>query len=983
MNIRRLAPGAMPLMLAGLLILGGCKSKKVAQAQTEVAEEAPIATIEELQDAPNIGMEEMEEPQTPSIDPGMAVAIPLDPLVRTGTLPNGMTYYVRQNTKPENIAELRLALNAGSMMEDEDQLGLAHFVEHMCFNGTENFPKSDLVDYLESIGMRFGAHLNAYTSFDETVYMLRLPTDNQEQFEKGFQILEDWATAVSFEGEEIDKERGVVISEWRTRLGGNYRVAMETYPKQFYGSRYFSRLPIGTLENLETFEHESLTSFYEDWYRPDLMSVIAVGDFDVDEMEQRILTKFGAIPSREGPERIIYEVPNHEETLVAIATDPEATFNNIEIMYKHDVQPIQTVADYKRDLTYDLASSMLRERLNALVQSENPPFGNASGYYGQMVRTKDQFSLSALVSDSSIMTGLKALYEEGMRAQRFGFTETEISRAKSSILTSLERRFRERDKTESRRLAMQYVGNFLSGNAVPGIEARLAMARELLPTINSQDINEAMKYFMDSDARVITISGNEKEEFPFPTEEEVMALIESVDPTQLEPYEDNLSDAPLMSSIPSPAAVTSTNVREDIGVTEIEFENGVRVILKPTDFKNDEISMEAFSPGGVASVADEDYLEASMAVQAVTAGGVAGYDNIQLQKFLSDKVIRLAPSISDLEEGMTGTCAPKDLETFLQLVHLYMVAPRPDPTAFNSMVSRMSTIYANLMNTPEIFFQLSVPKALYNDNPRRDASKLLMGMAEVDFEVAERIYRERFADASDFTFVFVGNFDPAEITPMLATYLGTLPADGREEDYVDDGVRAVEGTLEKTFEKGKEPKSIVNLVYHGDLPWNGENRYLVQSTVAVLNIMLRENLREDKGGVYGVGIRGNTENFPVERYSITINFTCDPADVETLIGAVQEEISSLQENGPSEQNMTKVKETQKNTIQEGLLENDYWMSQLVFAYSYDIDPSRILGQEEKVDALEAAQIQEMANSLFDKNYAELVLVPEPTDESED
>lgn len=959
-----------PLFLAMLLILGGCRTKKVPKAPAVLPVESEVV-MEELQtDGMNSGY--AEEPAG-TIN---GVKIPLDPSVRTGTLSNGMTYYVRKNGKPESIAELRLVVDAGAMQEEEDQLGLAHFVEHMCFNGTENFPKSDLVDYLESIGMRFGAHLNAYTSFDETVYMLRIPTDDQEKFNKGFQILEDWATAVSFEGEEIDKERGVVISEWRTRLGGNYRVAMQTYPKMFYGSRYFTRLPIGTVENLETFKHESLTRYYNDWYRPELMSVVAVGDFDPAEMEEKIKRVFGAIPARSGPEKIDFPIPNHEETLVAIVSDPEATFNTVEIMYKHDSQPINTVDDYKRDLTYDLVSTMLRERLDGIEQQETPPFGNASGYYGQMVRTKDQFSMNAIVADSSLLSGMKALYQEGIRAATFGFNESELARAKSSMMARLERRFRESSKTESRRLAGQYVSNFLTGNAVPGIEATLAMAQELLPAITSQEVNQAMKFFMSPSSRVISISGNESEDHPFPTEEEVMAVLESVNGTELEPYEDNLSDAPLMGDIPTPAVITSMVKQEEIGVTELTFENGVKVVLKPTEFKNDEISMQAFSPGGISLVSDEDFLAANMAVQAVTAGGVAGYDNIQLQKYLSDKTIRLAPYIGDLDEGMQGSCAPKDLEVFLQLMHLYMVAPRPDEAAFNSLISRMSAMYANLLNTPEIFFQIAVPHALYGEHPRRDIAKLFTGMGDIDFDTAEKIYRDRFADAGEFTFVFVGNFDPETIAPMLATYLGTLPSTGRNESFADDKVRAVEGELKKTFEKGSEPKSIVNLVYHGDLEWTGENRYLVQSTVAVLNIMLRENLREDKGGVYGVGIRGNTEKNPVERYSITINFTCDPADVDNLVAACHEEITALQTNGPSAQNMTKVKETQKNSIDEGMQENDYWMSQLVFAYENGADPNRILGQEEKIDALTPDQIQEMAKMLFANSYAEFVLRPE-------
>ena len=914
-------------------------------------------------------------PPPPSV-PSVAIDIPLDPAVRTGVLANGLTYYVRKNTKPENIAELRLAVNAGSMQENEDQLGLAHFVEHMCFNGTENFPKSDLVDYLEGIGMRFGAHLNAYTSFDETVYMLRLPTGDQAQFDKGFQILEDWATAVSFEGAEIEKERGVVISEWRTRLGGNWRILMETYPKEFYQSRYATRLPIGTVENLETFKHESLTSFYQDWYRPDLMSVIAVGDFDVDAMEAKIKSTFGAIPSRKGPEKINYEVPDHEQTLVAVASDPEATFNTVEITYKHPSQPVQTEADYRRDLTYDLVNAMLNDRLEELVQKENPPFSNSSAYYGQMVRTKDQFSMRALVSDSAVSTGLVALYQEGLRAARFGFTETELARAKSSLITRLEANYRERDKTESRRIAMQYVNNFLTGNAVPGIEVQTAMAKAMLPSITAQDVNKAMGHFMSPASRVITISGSQSEAHPFPSEEAVLEMINAVVATELEPYVDNLSAAPLMSDLPQPGNVVATETRDEIGVTELTFDNGVKVILKPTEFKNDQISMEAFSPGGLSLVSDDDYLAGNMAVQAVTAGGVAGYDNVQLQKFLSDKVIRLAPYIGELDEGMQGSCAPKDLETFLQLVHLYVVAPRPDEAAFNSIMSRMSAIYSNLLNTPDIFFQLSIPKALYNDNPRMDAARLFTGMSEIEFATAEKIYRNRFADMGDFTFVFVGNFDPAAITPLLATYLGSLPTNDEHETFADNGIRPVKGELVKTFNKGSEPKSLVNLIYHGDLEWTGSNRYLVQSTVGVLNIMLRENLREDKGGVYGVGIRGETEKDPEEAFSVTINFTCDPAKSAELIAACHDEIKALQENGPSAQNLTKVKETQKKTIEEGLQDNEFWMDQLVFSYQFGMDPTRILSQGERVDELSAEEIQAMAKTLFNQSYAEFVLLPE-------
>ncbi len=953
------------VIIALMLVLIGCRSQKDSPDPNLATTKAP-AVVETPAPAPS----------SIAANPATKTIIAFDPQVKTGVLANGLTYYVRKNTKPEGIAELRLAVNAGSMQEADDQVGLAHFVEHMCFNGTLNFPKSELVDYLEGIGMRFGAHLNAYTSFDETVYMLRLPTNDQEKFNKGFQILEDWATDVSFEPEEIEKERGVVISEWRTRLGGNWRIAMQVYPSQFYQSRYATRLPIGTVENLQSFPHDRLIQYYRDWYRPDLMSVVAVGDFDVEEMEKRIQAVFGAIPSRKGPERITYEVPDHEETLVAIASDPEANFNVVEITYKHPPLTIETEEDYRLDLTYDLVNNMLDTRLSELVQQENPPFSNASAYYAQMVRSKHQFSMSAIVADSARSTGLAALYREGLRASRFGFTETELARAKSSLLTTLESQYRERDKTESNRIAMRYVRHFLTQNAEPGIELQVEMAREMLPGITSKDVNEAIRHFMSPASRVISITGSPNEQHPFPTEEAVLQTLSSIVPEELEPYADNLSTAPLMSSQPEPGDVVSRQSIDSVGITELTFDNGVRVILKPTTFKNDEISMQSFSPGGLSLVEEKDFITGNMTVQAITAGGVGAYDNIQLQKFLSDKVIELSPNIAELQEGMSGSCAPQDFETFLQLVHLYFVQPRPDEAAFNSLIARIQAFYANLLNNPDIFFQVSIPKELYNQHPRKDVSKIFTDMDKVDFAKAEEIYRDRFGDAGDFTFVFVGNFDPSEIEPLLATYLGSLPSEGRKENFADTEARAVKGELSKTFFKGTEPKSQVNLIYHGEMDWNADNRYLLQSTVGVLNITLRENLREDKGGVYGVGIRGSSEKDPVQRYAITINFTCDPKDVDTLINACKQEIAALQAEGPSAQNLDKVKETQRKTIEEGLQDNDYWMEQLVFSYQYGLDPSRILQQAERIDGLTAEQVQTAAKKLFENSYAEFVLRPE-------
>ncbi|MEZ4826574.1 MAG: insulinase family protein [Bacteroidia bacterium] len=904
--------------------------------------------------------------------------IPFDPDTRTGTLENGLRFYIRKNALPENYAELRLALNAGSLMETDEQQGLAHFVEHMCFNGTSNFPKSALVDYLESIGTKFGAHLNAYTSFDETVYMLRVPTNDKEKFDKGMSILEDWAHNVSFEDEEIDKERGVVVEEWRTRLGAGNRMMQETLPKTFYQSRYADRLPIGKKEILENFPYETLRQFYRDWYRPDLMAVVAVGDFDVDEVEKMIRERFGKIPPVPNAKtRMAYEIPDHKETLVSIVSDEEATNNQLEIQYKHPSREYKTLGDYRKSILETLASQLIDQRLAELTQRDNPPFTFAYSGYGGFARTKDEYSSRAVVPEGGFMKGMEALLTENERAVRFGFTASELERAKKSIIAGLEQREREKDKTPSNRLVMSYVYHYLSGNPVPGISNTLMMHRKMLPEITLEEVNAEFRSFITDENRVIILTGLKKPGVEMPTEAQVRALLEEVSKKELTPYEDEVLDAPLMAEIPQPGTITSTKTIESIGVTEITFANGIKVVLKPTDFQNDQISMQAYSPGGTSLYPDEQYMSAMMAGTIINQSGLGDYNNIQLEKYLSDKVASVSPYISELSEGISGSCSPKDLTTFMQMTNLYFTRPRKDESAFNSLLTKIKGYYVNLLSSPEMYFRSEVNRMMTNDHFRRELIPSAQKLEMVNLNDAYRIYQERFADAGDFTFFFVGNFDVETFTPVLATYIGSLPSSGRIESWKDVGVITPSEPLQKTIYKGREPKSQVVMKWNGDFEWNGKNRYNINSAVQVLRIMLRESMREEKGGVYGVGVGASPSKEPKPEYDITISFTCSPDNAKELIETALKDVETLKKEGASEKNLQKVKETQRKDVEVGLKENRYWMQSLVSAYRYEGNPENILNQMEAIDKLKSSHVKKAAKKYFDMSkYAEFILMPE-------
>ena len=919
-------------------------------------------------------------PPAPSTNIGATAPIPVDPSVRMGTLENGLKYYIQKNEKPENRAELRLAVHAGSMQEDDDQRGLAHFVEHMAFNGSENFEKNELVDYLESVGTKFGPDLNAYTSFDETVYMLQARTDDMEQLKKGLLVLEDWAGAVSFDDEEIDKERGVVESEWRSRLSAGQRMQKEYFPVLYKNSRYAERLPIGDPDIINGASYETVKRFYRDWYRPNLMAVSIVGDFDVDMMEREVVARFSKLKNPDGArERKSYSVPKHKETLISIASDKEATGTQVQLMYKHPKQKVKTIKNYRERILRSLYNQMLNARLDELSQSADPPFNFSYTGYSSDVGDIDSYTSFAFVPEGGAMRGLEVLLEENKRVLQHGFNQSELDRAKLDLMKSVERRYNERDKTESRQLVMRYVYNFLNDNPIPSPEQTLELYKNLLPTATLGEINALAPQWITDENRVVIILGPEKEETPLPTEGDILTALEKADQMNTAPYEDKVSDEPLLAKTLSPVAISNEKTIADVNVTEFTLANGVKVVLKPTDFKNDEIRMTAFSDGGSSLYNDEDYIHASNASSLVNESGVSNFDNTMLQKMLAGKSLSVYPYIGELTEGINGFATPDDIQTMMELTYLYFTAPRKDEKALQSYVAKQKAFFKNVMSNPNAYFQNEAMKIKYQDHPRRQFPTA-EDYDKIDLDRAFEIYQERFADASDFTFIFVGNLDMEEMKKLTATYLGNLPSNNRKETWKNVGVNFPKGVIIKELKRGKAPKSLIEIDFHGDFDYgDDQGRYNFYSLMDLLRIKMRESMREEKGGVYGVRVSGRAQQFPEEKYTITISFNSEPDKAEELIKTAMQDIKNAKENGAEEKDLTKVKETQKQGRIKNLKENRFWMSQLSTAYQNDLDPRRIgLKELEKLmEGLNSDAIKSAANKYFDEsNMIKIVMHPE-------
>ncbi len=905
--------------------------------------------------------------------------IPLDSKVKTGELPNGLKYYIRKNSEPQNRAELRMAVNAGSLQEDDDQKGIAHFVEHMLFNGTERFPKAELVDFLERTGMRFGADVNAYTSFDETVYMLTIPTDSTEILEKSFDVLEDWAGAALLDHEEIDKERGVVVEEWRrSTQNASGRMQKKILPVLLYESRYEHRLPIGDTTTVKNADYEAFERYYQDWYRPDLMAIVAVGDFEVERIEELIIEHFSGLENPDTPrQREDYDVPGHEETLYAIATDPEFPFSVIQTYYKRDAEEFKTVDQYRDLIVGRFFTTMLNQRLAEISREADPPFVSGLVSKGGFVRSSVFHSVGAQVQDDRILDGLEAVLIEAKRVREHGFTETELDRQKRRTLRGYLRAYNERENSSSAGYASEYVDHFLEDVPTPGIEYEYELVQKILPEITVDEINEIAADFVAPRNRVIIAQMPEKEGLFPPTEIELSSVFDKVENMAVEPWVDEVIDQPLLAELPTPGKITEQNTVEELSITEIVLENGIRVVMKPTDFKEDEIRFTASSPGGSSLASDDAYFNASNSSMLVNRSGVGPFDRNEIQKALAGKVVNVSPFIGEFSEGFRGLASPKDLETLFQLIHLYVTSSRIDSSALTTYQNQMEAYLPNRSSTPQGVFQDSLVALLYDNHPRRAVPTIDM-IRNIDMEAAHNFYKDRFSDLGDFLFTFVGNLDVEEVSALAQTYLGSLPGGQREESWQDLGIRLPEGNLSLNVQKGLADQSQVIMIFHGPVEYNAATRHRLRSMVDVFNIKLRESLREELGGVYSVSAQPSLIERPEPSYQISVNFTCDPDRLEELVDAVFEQINILKDEGATEDEMGKIKEQQRRNRDTQKETNAFWVSQIGFRYTHeDEELLDILKYEEMVEAISSEDIKAAANLYFnDDRFIRAVLNPE-------
>jgi zinc protease len=804
-----------------------------------------------------------------------------------------------------------------------------------------------------------------------------VPTDTAAIMEKAFQILEDWAHNVTFDDTEIDKERGVVIEEWRGGRGADARIRDRQFPILYHDSRYAVRLPIGEKGVLDTFHHETLRQFYRDWYRPDLMAVIAVGDFDRARVEKLIRDHFSRIPAPVNPRtREQFPVPDHNETLFAIASDPEATRAGVSVYYKHPPSPKGTGNDYRRRIVAQLYNSMLNQRLYELSQRPDPPFQFAYSTRSSMTPTADFYILGAAVNEDKILQGLDVILTEAARVRRHGFTRSELERQKVEFMRAFEQAYDEREKTESSSYMEEYTANFLDGEPAPGIKLEYELMKNILPGITLDEVNRLSSELITDANRVVSVSAPQKPGLVVPDEAALRGVFAAVEKKEIAPYEDRVTSEPLMAIPPAPGTLVQEKSDKALGTLDWKLSNGVRVVLKPTDFKNDEVLFAAFSPGGTSLVSDSDFISASAATSIVNEGGIGKFDQITLQKMLAGKAVGVSPYISELNEGLSGSASPKDLETMFQLVNLYFTAPRFDSSAFLSLKSRMQGSLKNRSARPESAFGDTLQATLSQYNYRR---RPWTGetVERIDPIRAFEIYRDRFADASDFTFVIVGSFDPEKIRPLVLEYLGSLPSTKRVESWRDLGINPPAGVIEKTVRRGTEPKSRVQIIFTGPFEWTRQNRAQLRAVADVLDITLRESLREEKGGTYGVGVYGAPSKLPHPQYSFTVSFGCDPGRVQELTQEVFRQIDSLKKFGPAAVNLAKIKETARRERETSLKENQFWLGQLQYRLSSGEDPADILTEDQAVEGLTAEGIQKAAQRYLNTgNYVKVVLLPE-------
>lgn len=906
--------------------------------------------------------------------------IPVDPNVKVGKLPNGLVYYIRKNVKPEKKVELRLVVNAGSVLEDSSQQGLAHFMEHMNFNGSEHFPKNELVSYLQSIGVKFGADLNAYTGFDETVYILPLPTDDRKKVEQGFTILEDWAGNALLDTTEINKERGVVLEESRLGKGAGERMRNKYLPELFNGSKYAQRLPIGVDDTLKYFKSETLRRFYTTWYRPNLEAVIVVGDIDPAYAQQEIVKHFTHFknPSKEETRPSVIPIPERTVSKAMVLTDKEQTNTILQIFnYVEKAKPVGTWADYRQSVIEGLFNAIINDRLNELTQQANPPFifGNTS--FNPFLRGYRAFTSFAFLGEKPAKDAVDALVSTTESVKKFGFLQTELDRAKSNLLNDAEKAFKDKDKTESARLVQEYITNYLSGTPIPGVANRYEFMKQVLPAITLQEVNAVAAKMDSKQGKFVLLLAPESSTAKLPSNDELLTMLTAAQQLPVKPYEEKAIAKSLIDKLPTPGKIVEEKSNTTLGTTDLKLSNGITITIKSTNFKNDEIQMDAWRYGGSRNYPLDDKQNAENAANLVQAMGVKDLSPTDLQKFLAGKTISVQPYINELEDGIQGNSSVKDFETFLQLIYLYFTQPRKDEQLFSAFVSSQKSFVQNMRANPFAYFSDTVTKIEYNNNPWAGGIPKAEDYDKINLDKAFTIYKNIYGNAYGMHFTFVGNVDVSKAKPLLQQYLASLPAQQKENKFTDVGLRPVKGVVEATVVKGNAPKSLVNIIFTGEATYSKDDALKLGVLTEVLNIKIIEQLREAMSGIYGGGMRGSLIKRPYNHYAVSISFPCGPENVDTLSHALFTILKDAQEKGIEQKDLDKVKVNLKEQNAVDLKTNDHWLSELSNAWIEQENPQWIFDYIKSVDAITTEDLHNAAKKYLNmQNYIKAVLLPE-------
>ncbi|MBI9102912.1 MAG: insulinase family protein [Spirochaetales bacterium] len=909
-------------------------------------------------------------------DTGEAL-LPLDPAVKTGILENGLTWYIRENRKPEGRASLRIIVKAGSILEDEDQQGIAHLVEHMAFNGTENFEKMELVNYLESIGMAFGPEINAYTSFDETVYMLEIPTGDADIIVKALLILEDWAHRLSMDSEEIDKERGVVREEWRLGRGASGRIRDQILPVILGGSRYADRLPIGKIDVIMNTPVERVRDFYNEWYRPELMAIVAVGDFDGDAMQQKIIEQFSQIPQKEGRPRAGYDVPLNSDTLVKVITDPEVQTGNFELSIKTESPSFSSREDYREYLIRSILWGVLNARLSEIAQGDNPPFIGAQAGMSQFVSARSFISYSGLVSPDKAGIGLETLLREVKRMIEYGILPEELERQKADHMSFIESAWQDRDNRKSPSLAQELVSYYLKDVFMPGLDSEYELFRQIIPTISREDVDAYGRTILPAEGRSLYLILPEAAAGIAPSIAELLDVVSRVEEWQPEPpIEDNLPEE-LMVRPPVTGNFGAEFEIDEVNSTVWVMENGGRIVYKKTDFMEDEILFQAFSPGGLSLLSDEDYHMGAYASLFLSESGLAGFSASDLGKILAGKDVSLQPYIGEYFEGFYGQTSPGDLESLFQLLNLYFTAPGFSEGSFENVKMRLTPLLENRLEDPQTLYQDRLNEIISSGAFRAKPLDPDI-LKRMDLTDIRRIYSERFSGPGEFTYLFVGNINPDVLSELILRYLpmaGVSDVKEEQEIWKDRGIRPPEGFIDEVVEKGLEPQSRVTLYFHGEGSFTDDEKTALPVLGSMLQTLLREIIREDLSGTYSIRSNLGVQLYPFEGWSGSISFGCDPERTDELSERVMATLTQVKNEGVDEDHYNREIEKYRLQYETGVKENSFWMSHLLKGIRDKEEVEAPLTPEEYEDTLRSVSLRELASRVYTDNYIRLVLVP--------